>query len=164
MTALQPMDMAQCRKVGLGVRRPEDVVVSRDGAVWLSDQDSACAKVLADGSLQRVGKAGGAPNGINMDRQGRLLIANFGGPDTGLGPLQRLDPKTGQVENLCSEIAGRALYGANYPLLDSKDRIWCSHSTWGPVDAAFNGQNDGLVACRGREKILRGVKLPNGGI
>lgn len=78
MTALQPMDMAQCRKVGLGVRRPEDVVVSRDGAVWLSDQDSACAKVLADGSLQRVGKAGGAPNGINMDRQGRLLAKELG--------------------------------------------------------------------------------------
>lgn len=48
MTALQPMDMAQCRKVGIGVKRPEDVLVSRDGAVWLSDQDSACAKVLSD--------------------------------------------------------------------------------------------------------------------
>lgn len=52
MTALQPMDMAQCRKVGLGVRRPEDVVVSRDGAVecgersWLlvrtAEKDRAC--------------------------------------------------------------------------------------------------------------------------
>lgn len=145
MTTLKPVDMAQCRKIGVGVKRPEDVVVGRDGAVWLSDQQTACARILPDGSLQRMGNAGGAPNGINMDFEGRLLIANFGGPDNGAGPLQRLDPKTGRVENLCTEIGGRKLYGSNYPLLDSKGRIWCSHSTWGPVDAAFNGQDDGLV-------------------
>ncbi|HJN92831.1 MAG TPA: hypothetical protein QGF05_08945, partial [Dehalococcoidia bacterium] len=54
----------ELQRVGVGVQRPEDVVVSRDGRVWLSDQASACAEVLPDGSLRRVGEAGGAPNGI----------------------------------------------------------------------------------------------------
>ena len=91
---LAAIDIGQCRKVGVGVKRPEDVVVGRDGTVWMSDQRSACARVLSDGSLQRVGNAGGAPNGINMDREGRIVIANFGGPDDGYRPLQRLDTST----------------------------------------------------------------------
>lgn len=142
---LEQIELGSAVRVGMGVRRPEDVVVARDGTVWLSDQSSACARVRADGGIDRVGRAGGAPNGINMDRQGRIVIANFGGPDDGFGPLQRLDPTTGAVEVLCAEINGRRLFGANYPLVDAQDRIWCSHSTWGPTDAAFAGRNDGLI-------------------
>ncbi len=142
---LAEIDLATAVKVGVGVKRPEDVVVGRDGTVWLSDQSSACARVRADGGLERIGKAGGAPNGINLDRQGRLLIANFGGPEDGYGPLQRLDPNTGTIETLCGALNGRRLFGANYPLADSQDRVWCSHSTWGSLDEAWNGQNDGLV-------------------
>ncbi len=142
---LSAIPLDSLRKVGLGVQRPEDVVVSRAGRVWLSDQASACAEVLPDGSLRRVGRAGGAPNGINMDAHGRIVIANFGGPEDGRGPLQRLDPETGDIEVLCGEIAGRALYGSNYPVIDTQGRIWCSHSTWGPIDRAFAGRDDGLV-------------------
>ena len=85
---LTPISLDQLSKVGLGVQRPEDVVVSRDNRVWLSDQASAAAEVLADGSLNRVGDAGGSPNGINMDREGRIIIANVGGldGDSGTGP------------------------------------------------------------------------------
>lgn len=145
MSALAPIGLDDCRKVGLGVRRPEDVVVARDGTVWISDQASACARVLPDGALERVGHAGGAPNGINLDREGRIVIANFGGPENGFGPLQRLDPATGEVEVLCGEIGGRRLFGANYPAVDTQGRIWCTHSTWGPVDDAFDGRADGFV-------------------
>lgn len=142
---LKPIEVTSFRKVGLGVKRPEDVVVSHDGRVWLSDQASACAEVLPDGRLRRVGNAGGAPNGINMDVQGRIVIANFGGPDDGRGPLQRLDPETGDVETVCGDLDGRPLFGSNYPVIDGHGRIWCSHSTWGPIDQAFAGLNDGLV-------------------
>lgn len=145
VASIVPIELGALRKVGLGVKRPEDVVVSHDGRVWLSDQASACAEVLADGSLRRVGRAGGAPNGINMDAEGRILIANFGGPEDGRGPLQRLDPETGEVETLCGELEGRPLFGSNYPIVDGQGRIWCSHSTWGPIDQAFGGLNDGLV-------------------
>jgi gluconolactonase len=163
---LTTIDLNECRKVGLGVKRPEDVVVSRDGAVWMSDQTSACARVRADGTLDRVGAAGGAPNGINMDREGRIVIANFGGPDDGKGPLQRLDPTTGNVETICAQLGGRTLFGSNYPLVDSRGRIWCSHSTWGPVDQAFRDLKDGLiyrVDTNGKATILaEGIAFANG--
>ena len=130
---------------GKGVQRPEDVVITKDGEVWLSDQASACARVERDGSLTRVGRVKGAPNGINMDVEGRILIANFGGPEGEVGSLQRLDPRTGEVETLCSELKGRPLFGSNYPTVDRHGRIWCSHSTFGPLEKAFDDLDDGLI-------------------
>lgn len=164
--SLASIDLTTACKVGLGAQRPEDVAVARDGSVWLSDQASACARLRADGGLERIGRAGGAPNGINFDRRGRLLIANFGGPEDGYGPLQRLDPASGEVETVCGEIGGRRLFGANYPLVDTQDRIWCSHSTWGAVEDAFAGQHDGLifrVDPDGSVQVLaEGIRFANG--
>ena len=110
---LAPIPLTSLRKVGVGLQRPEDVVVGRDGRVWASDQASACAEILPDGTLRRVGKAGGAPNGINMDTRGRIVIANFGLGTAPTGPLQRLDPVTGAVEVLLDAIDGRPLVASN---------------------------------------------------
>ena len=163
---LKPIDLNTCERVGLGARRPEDVAVSADGEVWLSDQGGACARIDESGDLVRCGDAGGAPNGINFDLEGRIVIANFGGPDDGYGPLQRLDPATGEVETLCAEIDGRRLFGANYPLVDSQGRIWCSHSTWGPADLAFAGKADGMVfrldAAGTAHVVTEGIRFANG--
>ncbi len=151
---LQAIPLDQLSKVGLGVRRPEDVVVSKDGRVWLSDQNSAAAEVLPDGTLNRVGAAGGSPNGINMDAQGRILIANVGGLDGesadtpavgGGGPLQRLDVETGEIEVLASEVDGRPLLSSNYPIVDSAGNIYCSHSTSSNGTDAFDGRKDGFL-------------------
>ena len=60
--ALTAIPIERWEQIGLGVRRPEDVVVSAAGEVWMSDQASACAMLCADGSLRRVGVAGGAPS------------------------------------------------------------------------------------------------------
>jgi len=126
---LAPIPLTSLRKVGVGLQRPEDVVVGRDGRVWASDQASACAEILPDGTLRRVGKTGGAPNGINMDTRGRIVIANFGLGTAPTGPLQRLDPVTGAVEVLLDAIDGRPLVASNYPILDRAGNVWCSHST-----------------------------------
>lgn len=164
--ALTAIDLATATRCAVGVKRPEDVVVARDGTVWVSDQDSACVRVEADGSITRVGRAGGAPNGINMDREGRILIANFGGPEDGHGPLQRLDPVSGAVDVLVGELGGRKLFGCNYPLVDGQGRVWCSHSTWGSLDAAWDGQHDGLVfrvEPDGRVQVVaEGIEFANG--
>lgn len=144
---LTPISLDQLSKVGLGVQRPEDVVVSREGRIWLSDQASAAAEVLTDGSLNRVGDAGGAPNGINMDREGRIVIANVGGLDggSGAGPVQRLDTETGEVKVLVDSVDGIPLVASNYPLIDSQDRIWVTHSTSRSGGAAFSGGPDGFL-------------------
>lgn len=141
---LRQLDLGACERVALGARRPEDVVVGRDGRVWISDQGSACAELLPDGGLRRIGQAGGAPNGINLDRAGRIVIANYG-QGHGRGPLQRLDPATGAVEELVTAIDGRMLVTCNYPIIDSQDRIWCTHSTWGGEDFGADSPKDGFV-------------------
>ena len=92
---LQPIAPGDLTKVAVGIDRPEDVVVARDGRVFASDHQCAVAEILPDGSFRRMGPKGGAPNGVNMDRQGRVLIANFGIYDREEGPLQRFDPETG---------------------------------------------------------------------
>lgn len=162
---LAPIPLASLRKVGVGLKRPEDVVVGRDGRVWASDQASACAEVLPDGTLRRVGNAGGAPNGINMDARGRIVIANFGIGTAPTGPLQRLDPETGQVEILCGVLDGRTLVASNYPIVDSRGDIWCSHSTWDRAQAD-QGLADGFVyrvGADGRAEILaQGFQFANG--
>jgi len=141
---LAPIPLTSLRKVGVGLQRPEDVVVGRDGRVWASDQASACAEILPDGTLRRVGKAGGAPNGINMDTRGRIVIANFGLGTAPTGPLQRLDPVTGAVEVLLDAIDGRPLVASNYPILDRAGNVWCSHSTYDRARSE-QGLADGFV-------------------
>ena len=144
---LTPIRKDQLTKVGVGAQRPEDVVVSRDGRVWLSDPESAAAEALPDGTLNRVGNAGGSPNGINMDADGRIVIANVGGLETpgGTGPVQRLDVDTGEIEVLADQIDGIPLVSSNYPHVDSQGRIWVTHSTSQSGPDAFSGKPDGFL-------------------
>lgn len=160
---LSSIPLSSCRKFGLGLLRPEDVVVSREGAVWASDKASACAQILPDGSLRRVGGLGeGCPNGINMDAAGRIIIANFEA-----GPVQRLNPATGGVEVLCAEVQGHKLTAANYPIIDRHGNIWCANSTFTvPWQAALDGRADGMlfrIRPDGRaEKMAEGIRFANG--
>ena len=162
---LTKIPLTALTKRGVGLKRPEDVVVSRDGRVWASDEASACAEILPDGSLRRVGKAGGKPNGINMDRQGRILIANFALDTSDPGGLQRLDPHSGAIEMLRAEVNGRALKASNYPLVDRAGNVWCSHSTWDRVGSAA-GSGDGFVyrvSPDGRAQLMaEGFHFTNG--
>lgn len=160
--SLHPIPLSSVRKIGIGLARPEDVVVSRDGRVWASDQLSACAEVLADGSLRRLGKAGGAPNGINMDLDGRIVIANFFD-----GPVQRLDVDTGEVTTICTEVDGVKLTHSNYPQVDRRGNIWCTNSTFAdPWELALDGRADGFlfrIAPDGRATMLaEGIHFANG--
>lgn len=159
---LEKIPLSSCRKVGVGLQRPEDVVVGRDGRVWASDKASACAEIRPDGTLRRIGKAGGEPNGINMDREGRIVIANFGS-----GPVQRLNVDTGEVETLCAEVGGEKLTTSNYPILDRAGNIWCANSTLAdPWVDALDGRADGFlfrIRPDGRaERLADGIHFANG--
>jgi len=159
---LTQIPLSACRKLGVGVQRPEDVVVGRDGRIWASDQQSACAQLLPDGSLRRVGSAGGAPNGINMDADGRIVIANFES-----GPVQRLDVESGIVEVICSAVAGRTLTASNYPIVGRDGTIWCANSTFAhPWQQALDGRADGIlfrIRPDGRAELMaEGIQFANG--
>ncbi len=164
LEAMKPEDF---QKIALGVDRPEDVVVGRDGAVYASDHLSTVARIAPDGGFQRMGPKGGAPNGINMDAEGRVIIANFGIYDLEPGPLQRFDPATGVHETLVAEIDGRVLSSCNYPIIAADGTIWCTHSTWADTwPHALDGRDDGFVFAYlpdGSVKVAaRGLKFANG--
>ncbi|MCH6560957.1 MAG: SMP-30/gluconolactonase/LRE family protein [Myxococcales bacterium] len=159
---LSAIKLSDLRKIGLGLNRPEDVVVGRDNRVWASDASSACAEILPDGGLRRVGRAGGQPNGINMDLEGRIVIANYES-----GPVQRLDTASGKVETLCTEVEGEPLTSSNYPILDRSGNIWCANSTRSnPWSQALDGRADGMlfrIRPDGRaEKMADGIRFANG--
>lgn len=154
-------------KIAVGIDRPEDVVVGRDGRVFASDHQCAVAEIHADGTFARMGPKGGAPNGINMDLQGRVLIANFGIYDREEGPLQRFDPATGVHETLLAEVGGRRLTSANYPVLDRAGNIWCANSTHAETwPQALDGRADGFIFVLrpdgSAEIVAEGLKFPNG--
>lgn len=154
-------------KIAVGIDRPEDVVVGRDGRVFAADHQCAVAEILPDGSFVRMGPRGGAPNGVNMDARGRIVIANFGVYDQVPGPLQRFDPATGVHETLLTEVGGRRLTASNYPVLDAGGNIWCANSTDADTwPQALDGRSDGfLYVLRpdGSSAIVaEGLKFPNG--
>ncbi len=164
---LQPIPTAAFAKIAIGIDRPEDVVVGPDGRVFASDHQCAVAEIFPDGSFRRLGPQRGAPNGINMDRQGRILIANFGIYDQQEGPLERFDPATGAREVLLAEVDGRRLTSANYPVLDRAGNLWCANSTHARTwPEALDGRADGfLFVLRpdGSSQIVaEGLKFPNG--
>lgn len=164
---LSPIPISALAKVAVGIDRPEDVVVGPDGRVFASDHQCAVAEIFPDGSFKRMGPRGGAPNGINMDRQGRVLIANFGIYDREEGPLQRFDPATGEHETLLAEVGGRRLTSANYPVLDRQGNIWCANSTHAETwPQALDGRDDGFIFVLrpdgSSEIVADRLKFPNG--
>lgn len=164
---LSPIPTDAFQKIAKGIDRPEDVVVAKDGRVFASDHKGAVAEIFLDGSFKTLGPKGGAPNGINMDPQGRILIANFGIYDREPGPLERFDPDTGVHETLLTEVDGRTLTSANYPIMDKAGNIWCANSTHAETwPQALDGRPDGfLFVLRpdGSSSIQAvGLKFPNG--
>jgi gluconolactonase len=164
---LRPIPTADFAKIAVGIDRPEDVVVGRDGRVFASDHQCAVAEIFADGSFKRLGPGRGAPNGINMDLQGRIVIANFGIYDREEGPLERFDPATGEREVLVAEVDGKRLTSANYPVIDRVGNIWCANSTHAETwPQALDGRPDGFIFVLrpdGSASIVaQGLKFPNG--
>jgi gluconolactonase len=116
------IEISNLEAIGHGIERPEQVLVTRGDLVYASDKASAVAQVRRNGELQRIGHAGGEPNGIAVQRDGSMLIANFG-----LGALQELDPATGTMRVLLRDAVGDlSLQWINYVLVDSAGALWVS--------------------------------------
>jgi gluconolactonase len=106
-----------------GLLRPEGVMVARDGTVWCAHKKGACMRIALDGRGEPLGQLGGEPNGICLDRQGNVVVANIGG-----GCVQRLF-SDGRHELIVDSADGQPLTTPNFPLLDFHDRLWVTNST-----------------------------------
>jgi hypothetical protein len=117
--------------IGSGLSRPECLVTHRSGLIFAADWTGkgGVSIIHPDGEVSRIlAREDGRslrPNGIALEPGGSFLIAHLGADD---GGLFRLHPD-GRVEDVALHIAGVAIPPSNFPLLDSRSRIWLTVST-----------------------------------
>lgn len=109
--------------VGSGLRSPECTIAEADGTLWVSDSRGGVTRLMPDGQQAVIGSIPGKPNGIAMDRQGNLLVADIAG-----GKLYRLF-RDGRHEVILDSLAGTPLGAVNFVLADRRDRLWITVST-----------------------------------
>ena len=128
--------------VGDLLARPEGICADGEGTVWAADRNTFIARIGSDGSTVRYGSGGSTPNGVAVDRNGIIWIAEYQH-----GGLVRFDPQTAILKTVVTEVAGRKTSRANYPALDPEGRVWCTCSThWADDLAALRQQvDDGFV-------------------
>ena len=109
--------------VGAELSRPECIIAAPGGTLWISDNRGGVTQRTPDGAQTIIGGIGGDPNGLAMDRQGNLYIANIGD-----GRLYRLQPDGSHLV-LLERFGGKPLGAVNFVYLDHLDRLWLTIST-----------------------------------
>lgn len=113
--------------VGEGLERPETVLATRSGDIFMPDKRGGISVVRADGRteliLARDAPAGFLPNGFAVLPDRSFLIAELGhGGVWHMSADGRLTPRL-------MEIDGRKLEPTNFVGIDAKGRTWVSVST-----------------------------------
>jgi sugar lactone lactonase YvrE len=134
--------------VGTGLRRPECVVASKDGHVYVSHLGAGLLKLSPDGtqtvlgSTQMVDGELWIPNGFARREDGSFLIANMGES----GGVWKLDME-GRVIPELRQVDGTTLGATNFVLRDQHDRVWITVSTrqW-PISEAFKRRDGRIIA------------------
>lgn len=128
--------------LGDKLSRPECIIAERDGTLWISDDRGAMTKIDAQGNQSMLGRIGGAPNGLAMDRAGDFVIANVAD-----GTVYKLF-RDGSHEVVLREVDGVDINeSANFVCFDSKDRLWVTVSTRAVPrsEAIENPRPDGYI-------------------
>jgi len=115
------------REWGHDLHRPECVVGTPSGDLFVSDWRGGVSVIREDGSQQAwlaPESAGLRPNGIAIAQDGSFLIANL----ADAGGLWRLD-RSGDLRPIVTEVDGVAMPPTNFATVDSHGRTWISVST-----------------------------------
>lgn len=156
--------LADVRFIGQGLQRPECVLATRRGTLYVSDREGY-ATVAPDGVVTRV-RARNAPehflpNGIALQKDGSVLIA-----DLGLGGgVWRLAPD-GELTPWLLEVDGMRLHPTNFVGLDRAGRTWVTVSSRlvPREQAMYKGYGDGYVVrvdARGARIVAEGIAFTN---
>ncbi len=133
--------------VGQGMSRPECVLTTRQGDIFVSDSRGGITALRANGTQEFI-KATGVPdgflpNGIALTPERDFLIANLAAD----GGVWRMKP-SGEATLLLNEIEGEIMPSVNFVGLDRDSRIWITYSTrLQPREGAMKkGWADGFIA------------------
>ena len=92
-----------------GLAFPEGPAFDLQGALWCVELQGGGLVRWREGRLERF-DTGGAPNGLTVDRRGRLWFCDS---DDKINAVRRLLPDSGQVETVCDAADGRPLNKPN---------------------------------------------------
>lgn len=114
--------------LGRGLHRPECVLGTPAGDVFVPDWRGGVGVIRADGTqhawLAQKSGLDLRPNGIALNADGSFLLANLGDA----GGIWRLD-RAGTLAPWLTEVDGLPLPPANYVTADEQGRTWISVST-----------------------------------
>ncbi len=133
--------------VGEDLQRPECILAELDGTLWSADARGGVVRIDTNGRQQLVTQAsspgdgiaydnvarrlidGTLPNGLAFDRDGSLLISNFG-----TDRLERMT-RDGITTVIADNLDGAPIGKVNFVCRDSRNRLWVTVSTkahdWG---------------------------------
>src|SRR3954469_25950315 len=115
------MPLAVTRVPGGGA---EDVLVDPDGWVYTGTEEGTVFRVHPSGRrIEQVGDTGGRPLGLESLPDGRILVC-----DAHRG-LLALDPATGDLETLLTEVDGERLLFCNNAAVTADGTIWFTDSS-----------------------------------
>lgn len=145
--------------IGHDLQRPECIIAQPDGSLWAADARGGVMHIAVNGKQtllapkqaapqqasfeSRYVQSQGAslPNGLALTAQGDFIICNWG-----LDRIEQLD-RQGNIKVLFDQLDGKPLGKTNFPLRDSKGRIWFTVTTtmqpW--TDSINSGVLDGYI-------------------
>ncbi|BBY79813.1 SMP-30/gluconolactonase/LRE family protein [Mycolicibacterium pulveris] len=112
---------------------PEDVVADDDGHIWTGLDDGRIVRITPDGAVTIVAETGGRPLGLEVGRDGRLLVC-----DSPRG-LLAMDMRTGALETLVDEVDTRPLRFCSNAIEINDGTIYFTESTSAFTYAHFKG-------------------------
>ncbi|MEO3413152.1 SMP-30/gluconolactonase/LRE family protein [Roseovarius sp. CAU 1744] len=152
--------------VGRGLSRPESVLTTSSGDIFVSHKGHGVARILPDGrqfllaGAQQIGGLPVVPNGIALRPDGSFLVANI----SDAGGLLEVDPDGMRLFHRCA--ASGAAPPVNFVTLDEAGRIWFTvSSTCSPRDRAYrrdvtNGYV-GVIDSHGMRIVVEGLHYTN---
>ncbi len=148
--------------IGVGLHRPECVLCTAAGDVYVSDWRGGVSRIRPDGSVTQIGGAASEeaaparPNGIAMQRDGSFLLA-----DIERGGVYRLT-RDGALHPFLVEVEGRPLPDTNFVMVDRAGGIWVTVSTrHKPRQEAYRANvSDGFIVRQDR----RGTRIVADGL
>ena len=133
---------------------PEGPAFDSSGNLWAVELKGGGLIRWQDGVLERV-ETGGAPNGIVIDSQGRIVFC-----DSAECSIRRYDPRFKTIETLANEVDGEPLNQPNDLAFDAEGNLLFTcpgDSRQEPIGTVCVLPPHGVV-----RKIAEGLNFPNG--
>ena len=174
--------MADLTEITSGLRFPEGPIAMPDGSVVVVEMlGPRLTRVRPDGTKETIAEIPGGPNGAAVGPDGAFYLCNNGGCFTPLdlnglllpgpfdpdryigGRIQRVDPATGEVTDLYTEVGGNPLRAPNDLVFDHHGGMWFTdhgirHGRSSDITGIYYAKADGSFA----REVVFPTEAPNG--